>query len=102
MSEHGFGDEEFPLADLIDALARQLDTARKWADQAGPHGNPSFVAWTTAQIEVGVTWTRSQEGGIDLKVLHLGGDRTKENTTTMTVTLEPVGGASVTLVGRPR
>jgi Trypsin-co-occurring domain 2 len=94
MAEREFKGDEFPLAELIDALGRQLGRAREWAnDITGRSGRP-FIAWTTAQIEVGVTWTRSAQGGIDVKVLHLGGERTKENTTTMTVTLEPAGDES--------
>jgi hypothetical protein len=92
MSEDKPDDAEFPLAELMDALARQLNKAGKWAEDAGARGKPSPIAWTTAQVEVGVTWTRTGEGAIDVKVLKLGGSRTKENTTTMTVTLVPAGG----------
>jgi Trypsin-co-occurring domain 2 len=91
MPEREINGDEFPLAELIDALAQQLGRAREWANDIAARGGRPFIAWTTAQIEVGVTWTRSAQGGIDVKVLHLGGERTKENTTTMTVTLEPAG-----------
>jgi Trypsin-co-occurring domain 2 len=94
MPEREFNGDEFPLAELIDALGRQLGRAREWANDIADRGGQPFIAWTTAQIEVGVTWTRSAQGGIDVKVLHLGGERTKENTTTMTVTLEPAGDES--------
>jgi hypothetical protein len=95
MSERDFNEDEFPLAELVDALAGQLGIARERANDIAARGGQSFIAWTTAQIEVGITWTRSAEGGIDVKVLHLGGERTKENTTTMTVTLEPAGGEPI-------
>jgi hypothetical protein len=85
----------FPLAKLIHALSEELKRARDSAAEAVAAGRPGFIAWTTAQIEVGVTWTESIDGGIDIKVLHLGGDRTKENTTTMTVTLAPAEGKPV-------
>ena len=93
--------EGFPLAELIHALSEELKRARDSAAEAVAAGRPAFIAWTTAQIEVGVTWTESIDGGIDIKVLHLGGDRTKENTTTMTVTLEPAGGEPVPVSERP-
>jgi Trypsin-co-occurring domain 2 len=92
--------DEFPLAELMDALAEQLGIARKWAVEAAEGGEPSFISWTGAEIEVGITWTRSGSGGIDLKVLNLGGERTKENTATMTVTLAPTGGEPLEMVTR--
>jgi hypothetical protein len=91
MPEPKIKEDEFPLAELIDALARQLGRAREIANDIAARGGRPFIEWTTAEIEVGITWTRSEQGGIDVKVLHLGGERTKENTTTMTVTLGPAG-----------
>jgi hypothetical protein len=85
----------FPLADLIQALSDELKRARDSTAVSEAAGRPAFISWATAQIEVGVTWTESIDGGIDFKVLHLGGDRTKENTTTMTVTLVPAIGGPV-------
>jgi|ERR1035438_1501214 hypothetical protein len=95
MAGREFNEDEFPLAELIDALAQQLGKARERANEIAARGGLPFIAWTAAQIEVGVTWTRTAEGGIDVKVLHLGGERTKENTTTMTVTLEPAEGKPI-------
>jgi|ERR1700741_803591 hypothetical protein len=91
MPDHDLNGDEFPLAELIDALAGQLDRAGEWANDIATRGGRPFMAWTGAQIEVGLTWTRSAQGGLDVKVLQLGGGRTKENTTTMTVTLAPIG-----------
>jgi hypothetical protein len=85
-------EDELPLAELMHALASQLQKAREWAAQADSAGEPSPVAWTDAKVEVGVTWTRGFNGELDLKVVHLGGDRTKENTATMTVSLAPASG----------
>ena len=102
-SEHdsdGYEDE-LPLAELMHALASQLQKAREWAAQAAFSGEPSPIAWTDAQIEVGVTWTRVGRGELDLKVVRLGGDRTKENTATMTVSLAPASGQPERTVSRP-
>jgi hypothetical protein len=96
-----FDDDAFPLTKLIDALGRQLDQGKRQADRAASSGRPSPIAWSTAQIEVGVTWTTSGSGEIDVKVLRLGGERTKENTATMTVTLVPAGGEPVLTVTTP-
>ena len=69
MPEREFNGDEFPLAELIDALGGQLSRAREWADDIAARGGRPFIAWTAAQIEVGVTWTRSAQGGIDVKIL---------------------------------
>jgi hypothetical protein len=50
-ARNGFNDE-FPLADPIDALARQLAIAGELADRANDSGEPSFIAWSADQIEV--------------------------------------------------
>ena|ERR1700684_168967 len=84
--------KEFPLADLIHALSEQLRQSESRAQALTSSGDKPLIAWTAAQIEVGVTWTRDVNGHIDIKVLQLGGSRTKENTATMTVTLTPSGG----------
>ena len=86
--------DEFPLADLIHALSEQLRRAESRARDRINLGGRPLIAWTNAQIEVGVTWTRNLNGEIDIKVLRLGGQRTKENTATMTVTLGPAGDGS--------
>jgi hypothetical protein len=94
-------EDDLPLAELMHALSTQLQKARDWAEEAAKLGEPSPIAWTEAQIEVGVTWTRTGSGQIDLKVLQLGGDRTKENTATMTVTITPASGKpELTVTGR--
>lgn len=81
--------DEFPLADLIHALSEQLRRSESRAHELSNSGNQPLIAWIGAQIEVGVTWSRDVHGQIDVKVLQLGGARTKENTATMTVTLGP-------------
>jgi len=95
-------EDDLPLAQLMHALASQLQKAREWAARAAFSGQPSPIAWTDAQIEVGVTWTRGGNGELDLKVVHLGGNRTKENTATMTVSLAPASGQPEITVSRPK
>lgn len=94
---------EFPLADLIHALSEQLRRSESRASELISSAGQPLIAWTSAQIEVGVTWTRDVNGEIDIRVLRLGGQRTKENTATMTVTLkpEPAGGGSNAVDGPP-
>ncbi len=89
---HSDPEDEFPLADLIHALSEQLRQSENRARVLLHSGGAPLIAWTAAQIEVGVTWTRDVNGRIDVKVLQLGGQRTKENTATMTVTLKPADG----------
>jgi hypothetical protein len=88
---HSNQSDEFPLADLIHALSEQLRRSESRAREGINSGDLPLIAWTSAQIEVGVTWTRDVHGQIDVKVLQLGGERTKENTATMTVMLKPAG-----------
>jgi hypothetical protein len=56
-------------------------------DQAGADGQAwplaDMLAELAGELEAG-------DGGIDLKVLRLGGGRTKANTTTITVKVAPV------------
>jgi hypothetical protein len=77
-------DQEYPLADLVSALYREIAESHHRA-----RGQGSFMAWTGAEVEVAVTWESRLEGGLDLKVLKLGGDRTRSNSNTLRLTLAP-------------
>jgi hypothetical protein len=88
--------QEYPLADMLSELANELEMANKRVVQAG---RPGRLRWTEATVELGVTWERKGDGGIDLKVVRLGGGLTKANTTTISVKVVPVqraGAATVT------
>jgi hypothetical protein len=78
--------QEYPLADLRRQLARQLEKANRRVVQAG---RPVRLRWTRATVELGVTWEKTGDGEVDLKVVRLGGGITKANTTTITVTVVP-------------
>jgi hypothetical protein len=69
-------------------LAHQLERANQRVVQAG---RPGRLRWTQATVELGVTWEKTGDGGVDLKVVRLGGGITKANTTTITVTVVPSG-----------
>jgi hypothetical protein len=73
--------QESPLADMLAQLATELEVANGRVVDAG---RPGRLRWTEATIELGVTWEKTGDGGIDLKVVRLGGSLTKANTTTIT------------------
>ena len=78
---------ERPLADMLGQLGRELEKANERVVESGSSGR---LRWTEATIKLGVTWDKRGEGGIDLKVVRLGGGITKENTTTITVKVVPM------------
>jgi len=82
-------EDRFPLADLIGALGRELREAQR---RATSDGEPEVLRLKDCTVEMGVTWEKTAEGGVDFWVVKLGAGATKENTQTMTVSLEPVGG----------
>jgi hypothetical protein len=83
----GADGQSWPLADMLAELAGELEAANSRVTRTG---RPSRLRWTEATIELGITWEQTGDGGIDLEVLRLGGGRTKANTTTITVKVEPV------------
>ena len=48
-------------------------------------------------VELGVSWDRKADGGIQFWVIKLGGGVDKTNTQTIRVTLEPTGSAVLDL-----
>jgi hypothetical protein len=81
-------EERFPLADLIGALGRELREAQR---RATLDDEAEILRLRDCTIEMGVTWEKKADGGVDFWVVKLGAGVTKENTQTMTVSLEPVG-----------
>jgi hypothetical protein len=77
---------EWPLADMLGELGLELEKANRRVVESGTSGR---LRWTEATIELGVTWEKRGEGGIDVKVVRLGGGVTKENTTTITIRVVP-------------
>jgi hypothetical protein len=82
----GADGQAWPLADMLAQLAGELEAANGRVTRTG---RQSSLRWTEATIELGITWEQTGDGGIDLKVLRLGGGRTKANTTTITVKVAP-------------
>ncbi len=83
-------EERFPLADLIGALGRELREAQR---RAALDDTLDLLRLRECTVEMGVTWEKTAEGGVDFWVVKLGGGVTKENIQTMTVSLEPLGEA---------
>jgi hypothetical protein len=87
MTDQAMADRQaWPLADMLAELAGELERANSRVTRTG---TPSRLRWTEATIELGITWEQTGDGGIDLKVLRLGGGLTKANTTTITVRVVP-------------
>jgi hypothetical protein len=86
--------QEYPLADMLGELASQLEVANQRVVQAQ---RPGRLRWTEATVELGVTWEKKGDGGIDLKVVRLGGGLTKANTTTIAIKVVPIGLADAAL-----
>ena len=81
-------EQRYPLADLIHELGAQLREAQR---RASADGLPGILRLRECTVEMGVTWTKTGSGGIEFWVVKLGGDVSKENTQTITLTLEPAG-----------
>jgi hypothetical protein len=84
-------EEQYPLADLIEALGAQLREAEKRAKASGD----SMLKLKECTVEMAVDWRRDGRGGIEFWVVKLGGEISKETTQTLSVTLDPTGGAHV-------
>lgn len=80
--------ERFPLADMISVLESQLrEAARRSVDA----GDGVALRVKECTVELGMSWERMGDGGIQLWIVKLGAGVDKTNTETITVTLEPSG-----------
>jgi hypothetical protein len=86
--------DQYPLADMITALGMQLREAQQ---RHGASGESDLLKLKECTIELGVSWDKKADGGIDFWVIKLGGGVDKTNTQTVSVTLEPAGDATVAL-----
>lgn len=87
-------ENEYPLADLIQAVGAELREAQRRADQAA---QPDLLKLKECTVELGVTWDKKADGGIDIKVFKLGGGVGKQDTQTISITMAPVGEEDVVL-----
>jgi hypothetical protein len=78
---------KFPLADLIEQLGDEIREAQRRAQAKTPH----LLKLKECTAELGVEWDFDGSGGVEFWVVKLGGEVTKQNTHTVSVTLEPVG-----------
>jgi hypothetical protein len=83
----GDKEREYPLADLIKALGMELREAQR---RAKSDDQGDLLKLKECSVELGVTWEKNAEGGIDIKVFKLGGGIGKQDTETLSVTLEPL------------
>lgn len=77
----------FPLADLITTLGAELREAQR---RASEDDEPNILKLKECSVELGLTWEKKAEGGIDIKVFKLGGGIGKQDTETVTITLQPL------------
>jgi hypothetical protein len=87
-------DKVFPLADLIKALGRDLREAQRRAKE---DDQPDILKLKECSVELGVTWEKKGEAGIEFWVIKLGGEVSKQNVETLTVTLEPLSDEAVVM-----
>jgi hypothetical protein len=85
-------EEKYPLADLLKSLGREIRKAQTRAKD-DPEGN--ILKLRECEVELGVTWTGKAGGEASFWVLKLGGEVTKENTTTLKLVLDPIGTVEV-------
>ena len=81
----GGSNERFPLADLIARLGSELREAERRAARSGARN----LQLKECSVQMGIQWEKKGSGEIDIWVIKLGGDITKENTELITITMEP-------------
>jgi hypothetical protein len=79
---------KYPLADLVEALSIELREAHRRASSR--EDGPAFNL-DSATAELAIGWETNKEGGIDFQVFKLGGTLTRNNTSTLSVTIRPTG-----------
>jgi len=77
--------ERFPLADLIARLGSELREAERRAAETGARN----IQLKECSVQMGIQWDKKGSGEIDIWVVELGGELTKENTELITITMEP-------------
>ena len=87
-------EREYPLADFIKVVGADLREAQR---RAQGDDEADLLRLKECTIELGLTWTKTGSGGGDIKVFKLGGDISKGNTETASVTLEPIADTVVGL-----
>jgi uncharacterized protein (DUF736 family) len=84
---------EYKLADLISALGAEIREAQRRANETG-QPKPVFYLGECS-VELGLTWEKTAEGGLEFWVVKLGGGVTKQDTTTISITLKPIDPVAV-------
>ena len=73
------------MADLIAVLGSELHEAERRAAQSGARN----LQLKECSVQMGIQWEKKGSGEIDVWVVKLGGDLTKQNTELITITMEP-------------
>jgi Trypsin-co-occurring domain 2 len=81
------GANKVELVDLITALGDQIREAQK---RALAKSDKPLLKLKDCSIQLGLTWDKKANGELNVWVLKLGGEVTKENTETITINLEPI------------
>jgi hypothetical protein len=76
--------EEFPLVDIIESLSDQLRVA---VDRASMSDKARLLSLKGCTVELALTWEKKGSGGVDFKVVKLGGGITRTNVQTITLQL---------------
>jgi Trypsin-co-occurring domain 2 len=77
--------DRFPLADLIAVLGSELREAERRAAESGAR----TLQLKECSVQMGIQWDKRGSGEIDIWVVKLGGELTKQNTELITITMEP-------------
>jgi Trypsin-co-occurring domain 2 len=84
-------EERWPLVDMVSALSDQLREAQR---RAGPPDGPGALLLKECTVQLGMSWDKKADGGVQFWVVKLGGGLNKSETETITVVLEPGGGSA--------
>jgi hypothetical protein len=83
-------EQRWPLVDMVAALSDQLREAQR---RAGPGDSPDALHLKECTVQLGMSWDKKAEGGVQFWVVKLGGGVSRSDTETITLVLEPAAGS---------
>jgi hypothetical protein len=94
-----YGEEKHPhdglrLRDVLEQLGDEIREAQAVALK---DGKPDLMKIKDCSVELGLTWEAKGTAGVEFWVFKLGGEASRSNTQTITLTLEPIGDVAVFL-----
>jgi hypothetical protein len=78
--------DRWPLVDMVAALSDQLREAQR---RAGPGDSRDALLLKECTVQLGMSWDKKGEGGVQFWVVKLGGSVSRSDTETITLVLEP-------------